>query len=86
MSRALSKSVTAISHSMALPNLISSHVDCIRIGGATAQSEARAYLSYPYSERWFRKSTCRADEDYSDTPQRTMLPVFDDSLLNSLLP
>lgn len=51
------QSDTAISHSMAPPNSISSHVDCIRIGQPQTQLEARGYLSYPWIERWFRKST-----------------------------
>lgn len=66
----LSKSDTAISHSMALPNPISSHVVCIRIGRAEAQLEAGGYLTYPCTDRWLRKSTLSADEDYSNSLQR----------------
>lgn len=39
-----SQSDTAISHSMALPNPISSHVDCIRIGGPGAQRGGQRLL------------------------------------------
>lgn len=62
------QSDTAISHSMVLPNPISSHVDCIRIGGPGAQREARGYLSYLWPESWFRKSTWSGELDYSGFP------------------
>lgn len=67
------QSVTAISHSMAQPNPVSSHVDCIRIGRPGARLEARGYLSYLWTETWFRKSTWSGESDNSDSLQRTIL-------------
>lgn len=67
------QSVTAISHSMAQPNPVSSHVDCIRIGWPGARLEARGYLSYLWTETWFRKSTWSRESDNSDSLQRTIL-------------
>lgn len=67
------QSATAISHSMAQPNPVSSHVDCIRIGRPGARLEARGYLSYLWTETWFRKSTWSGESDNSDSLQRTIL-------------
>lgn len=82
------QSDTAISHSMALPNPISSHVDCIRIGGPGAQREARGYLSYLWPERWFRKSTWSGWAGLLRLPcgeQRPLLKNSSLSLKQSLL-
>lgn len=65
--------VTAISHSVALPDPISSHVDCIRIGRPTAQLEAWAHLSYLCTGSRLRKSTRSGDGDYSHSLWRTVL-------------
>lgn len=71
------QSDTAISHSMALPNPISSHVDCIRIGGPGAQREARGYLSYLWPERWFRKSTWSGWAGLLRLPCRRTAPALE---------